>query len=110
MTDKHEQSFVDQVKRHLDAEVGDLDELTVARLRAARLRALESAPRRQPFWLPALGTATVAALVMTVMLWPAAPELQSPLDDWDIVAAQEPLDLIDEYEFYEWLEAAETAG
>ncbi len=108
MTDEREQRFVEQVRKHLDAQTGELDELTLARLRAARLRALDTAPKRRLVWLPVAATATLAALVLAVMLRPAAPDLQSPLEDFDIVAAQEPLDLIDDYEFYEWLDASES--
>lgn len=108
MTDEREQAFLDQVRKHLDAQIGELDELTRARLRAARLRALAAPRRRSPRWLPAFATAAVAALVLAVVLWPAPPEVQSPLEDVDIVAAQEPLDLIDDYEFYEWLDETEN--
>lgn len=110
MTGKRESDFVEQVKRQLDADAEGLDALTLARLRAARLRALDQAPRRWSFWLPVFGTATVAVLALVVMLWPATSDLRTPLDDWDIVAAQEPLDLIDDYEFYEWLETADSSS
>jgi hypothetical protein len=110
MNDGEQQRFVEAVKRQLDTQSEALDELTLARLRAARKRALEAGTGRRRYWLPALGTATAAVLALAFLLWPASRELPVTLDDWEIVASQDDLELIEEYDFYEWLEATQDAG
>ena len=99
--DKH---FVQQVKAHLDQHADDIDELTVARLRAARMQALEHQPRRARSWLPMTGLATAAAAVLAVLLWQQGGGLPAGEDAWEILASGEDLELIEEWEFYDWLE------
>jgi hypothetical protein len=109
MSEQQDDRFVENVRRQLDAQADGLDELTVARLRAARKRALAS-HRAGQRWLPAFGVATAAAALLALLLWqsPSAPLL--PAEDWEIVVSGDDLDLIEEYEFYEWLDATQAAG
>jgi hypothetical protein len=108
--------------RELFAEsVANLDAATLSRLTRARHAALSAAvtPRVRlvRFWAPAASAA--AALLVAVVLWtnqrpytavPAGADNQSALEDIDIVASNEELDLLDEdIEFYRWAEQAPEA-
>lgn len=110
MTEPDENAFVEQIRRQLDSQAEQLDELTIARLRAARLRALASAPPQRRLWLPAIGGATLAAALLAVVLWQAPPELPGPFEALDIVASSEELEMIEDLDFYDWLEATQTTG
>jgi len=97
--------FEDSVER--------LDARTRSKLTQARNRALDEvnkgASRRRWIWAPAGGLAL--ATVVAVVLWSgglrsgAAPEAGA-LEDIDIVADSENLDMLEDVEFYTWLEAA----
>ena len=113
-TEQHDRQLAGRLGRQLRNSEADLDELTVARLQAARRRALEHAgERRWPRYLGwgAGGVATAAMVVLTVMLWThggkPAPAMFG--DDWDMLADVE-LQLIEDLEFYDWLPEEETAG
>jgi len=110
MSDEKVKAFVEAARQQLDEQADALDELTLARLRAARKRALDTAPKRDWYWIPAFGTAIAVALALAVLIWPSNSQLPGALDDWEIVASQDDLELIEEFEFYEWLEATQNAG
>lgn len=110
MSEQQEDRFVETVRQQLDARVAGLDELTLARLRAARRRALAAQRDTVRHRVPAFGLATAAAAVLALLLWQhdGAPPL--PAEDWDIAISGDDLDLIEEYEFYEWLDTTQAAG
>jgi ferric-dicitrate binding protein FerR (iron transport regulator) len=110
MTGSEDNQLAERIRQQLDQQADALDELTVARLRAARMRALEKArhPRRR--WLPVLGSAVAAALVLAMLVWHQPVELPGTLDDLDIVASGDDLDMIEDLEFYDWLDETQTAG
>ena len=109
---KNEARFIAALKRELDRSTEALDALTVARLRSARLRALDVGVRPST-WLIAggLATATVgAALVAIVIFAPtSAPPLAS-LEQFDLLSENDSLDLYEDLEFYRWLAARTDAG
>ena len=118
MTEKN-QDFERRSRAAFDDRVAALDGATRSRLARARELALEQARRnyrpRLSTWVP-VGAAAAAA-VMTIALWsgretgPAAttePAL-AVIEDFDIVAAGDDLDMMDEDPaFYAWA-AAELA-
>ncbi len=111
MTERDEQRFVEQVRQRLDEQADGLDELTLARLRAARARALEQHGRSSArSWWPAIGMAAAVALVAAVMLWPSAPHLPAAADDWELLAAGDELELIEDIEFYDWLDTTQSSA
>ncbi len=110
MTGTEENRLTDQIRQRLDQQADALDELTVARLRAARLRALGQAKRPHHRWWPLLGSALAAALVVAILVWQQPVELPGALDDLDIVASGDDLDMIEDLEFYDWLDETQTAG
>ena len=101
-------------KALFDASVAELDASSRSRLCRARHAALEQAQRhpRGVWWMPALATAAMAALI-AVILPRFDTQSQQPLtesltaaDDMTLLMNDENLDLLEEMEFYAWL--AET--
>ena len=113
-TEQSERQLAEQLGRQLRDSEDDIDELTRARLSAARRRALEAASsqrRWHRFGWSAGGFATAAVAVLAIVLWNGgqtpAPDLFG--DDWEMLAEGD-MQLIEELEFYDWLPEEETAG
>jgi hypothetical protein len=101
---EHDETLMRAARTELEQGAETLDAVTLARLRAARARALDTGARqRLPGWLPA---GAVALLMIAVM---AGVYLQAPPAADDTVAMMSTLDddyeLYENLEFYEWLEA-----
>ena len=109
----------------LEASVARIDARTRSRLNQARQAALEAAAaHRRPRWwssftlMPAAGAAA-AALLVAVVLWHHQPASElpgldaraTPVEDMDLLADGEGLDLMEGWDgsFYEWA-AAQTDG
>jgi hypothetical protein len=100
-------------KELFDESVERLDGRTRSRLTQARHAALDElragSPRWRGFRVPAAALATVALAAVLVVTWtglkePSAPSGGLPLDDFDIVADSDNLDMLEDVEFYAWLE------
>jgi hypothetical protein len=104
-----------RAKRAFDASVAELDAGTRARLAAARRAAIERASK--PGYLPwlftgrgliplgGLAAALVAALIVTQ--GPAVRERSTEtavLGDLEILVAEEEFDMLEDLEFYSWLD------
>lgn len=117
-TKERDERLVAMVKEHLDAGVDALDNRTTARLRAARLKAVESARGRRgwfrlPRWVAVGGFATAAAAILAVGVWLSDAPRESAVataDDLEIVAAQDQMQLYEDLEFYRWLATQENGG
>jgi hypothetical protein len=111
--------FTDAVRRALDDAAERLDAETVARLRAARHRALEAAragvpaPRPRARWLwPAATAAFASATVAVVAAWlwfasPAAPPIG--FEDLELLVTAEHPEFYEDLDFYAWLAEQEHA-
>lgn len=117
MTEKN-RDFERRSREAFDDSVAALDGTTRLRLARARELALEEARRnfrpRLSTWMP-VGAAAAAA-VMAIALWsgreeePAAGPALAAFEEFDIVAAGDDLDMMDEDPaFYAWA-ADEIAG
>jgi len=114
----------DIAKQALDQSVDEIDGATLSRLRQARYTALHQHQRRQPLWLsrPVLASAfSVSALALTVVLMTSNPDSAGTpliasddsveqLDDFNLLANGDDLDLVQDMEFYEWLEQQGDKG
>lgn len=105
-----EQELVARARAQLDRDVEALDETTRARLGAARLRALDAPGERRRFAVPGgllAASAGAAALLLVVSTWrqQARRDLApgDDLDDVEILAAADDLELYDDLDFYRWL-------
>ncbi len=103
-------------KAVFDASVRELDVSIRSRLRQARHAAAERAggTSRSLWWIPALTAATVAGLV--ILLVPSLEPQQPPPDsfaaraeDMSLLMNEDSLELLEEMEFYVWLDDAPGA-
>ena len=111
---KKDRDFEERTKLLFEQSVAALDGHTRSKLTQARYRALEElAERASPgwnrSWLPAGAVAAVALL--SLMLWQGqmGPLTTSGFDvaavtDLEILFGEEEFDMIEELEFYAWLE------
>ena len=113
-TGQDDEQMGERLGQQLRDSETQLDELTVARLQAARRQALDQATtisrRGRTGWALG-GFATAAVAVLAIVLWHGgsmhAPDL--PGDDWDLLVEGD-LQLIEDLDFYDWLPEEETAG
>lgn len=115
MTTPNDKDLLDATQRLLQQSERELDELTVARLRAARLRALSTAIRPRSAWRLTGGfVAAGFALAIAGVMWfqtPAdfiAPPLEPAAADLDLLTSENP-DFYTELEFYSWLARADAS-
>ena len=123
--DQNEQEFLKAVKTNLDNAEQSLDEVTLQRLHGARSRALESLTignhQSEPKWsqwlMPASALATTAVITMLVInLSTVMPDVAqdksmlSALEDIEILADEDELELYQELEFYQWLASKNELG
>jgi hypothetical protein len=107
-----DEAFVRRAKAVLDEGNAHLDARVRSRLTQARHAALAQAGARPSLWLrpwaPAVGVA--AAVALAVLVWPGAQRQSElppdeALNDLEIVLEGENLDLLEDLDFYEWVDA-----
>ena len=108
MNDRHDQDLLGLAKQHLDESAEHLPQETASRLRAARYEALHHSHKQALSWgWPAWGgLATTCLVILSLSLWWNGPtnEILIPaVEDLDLLASTEPLDLYEELDFYDWL-------
>ena len=105
MNPDSDKGLMDNIRHQLEQHADTLDELSAARLAAARRRALaQSVPQRRG-WLALTGVGAAAALLLAVLVVHQGPR---PDGDWDILTSTEDMDLIEELDFYAWLDATQS--
>jgi hypothetical protein len=109
-----DKDLINQIKHQLDESCESIDYSTQLKLKQARQAALsqtgvKTSPKRfwQIFRVPALATAAAIALVTFVSVRFHYQEDTESLifQDLELLAVEEDLELIQELEFYQWLEA-----
>lgn len=109
----HEDEFVDKLRGALDEGAETLDDATLARLQHARRQALQQGgQQRGPIstgwiarWIPATGLAAAMAVLVATTLWMAIPQMDLPsVEEIELLTSNENLELLDELEFYQWLD------
>ncbi len=107
-----ERRFEEAARQVLRQDAENIDAATASRLNRARQAALAELGGRPSAWLggwqPALGAAAVAGLALA--LWvgrePAAPPTAAdPALALEVLLADENLEMIEDLEFYDWLQA-----
>lgn len=117
MTEPNDRDLLDAAARLRRESEHALDELTIARLRAARLNAAAHALGRRHFWTFAGGVAAAGfALAIAGVLWlrapselPAAPPNEAALADLELLDTDSP-EFYGNLEFYEWLTSQSGAS
>ena len=117
--DENERVIADKVKGVLDSGLRQMDAQLLSRLRQARAQAVEAAQRKRRGVLsrlrfPALGASTAGAAVLAAFLFlvqPAGVQNSIGIEDIEILASAETLDICLDPEFYLWLsEEEENVG
>lgn len=108
-----ENEFLKKIHTTLDQSVATVDEATRGRLAEARRHAVSQIGRRplvQPVTMLAMA-ASVAVLAIGVSLWwPTATGTIPAADDLALISAGEDFELLEDLEFYRWLEATGHTG
>ncbi len=99
--------FAREAKALFDESIDRLDAATLSALNRRRQAALEAARKERREWLrwaPAFGV--TAAIVVAVMV--ALPRTDVvdvvPPDDMDILLGEDSIEMLEELEFYAWME------
>jgi hypothetical protein len=101
--------FAERSSQALDRSLEEMDGATLSRLNQIRQAALsDTAASRLSGWLPAGAAATACMLVLAVnfsLRESVDPiTIESPLGDLDLLSSNEDLEMLEELEFYAWLE------
>ncbi|GMU44047.1 MAG: hypothetical protein IT479_00920 [Xanthomonadales bacterium] len=110
--------WVDAVLRQLDEDELHCDATVLSRLNRARQQALDAALRPHRAWrLPMALAGATAALLLSLALTLRMPQAPAPLpvaesgaEDFELLAAGAELELIENLEFYAWLEQQSLDG
>jgi hypothetical protein len=106
----NEDEFIRHVKKTLDQRTEALDAETLSRLNRARQTALQQAGHKAGHslsraWVPLGGVA--AAILLTSIFMFKTEEMatlsDSPVDEIEIIASSDNLDLYEQLDFYLWL-------
>ncbi|MEW8628342.1 MAG: hypothetical protein AB2551_21545 [Candidatus Thiodiazotropha sp.] len=124
---RSDEAFLSEVKQQLQKSSDELDELTLAKLGAARRRAVEAASRPAVFRIGnvlAIGRGGMAILMLAgvlliasvVLLKTAYPPVQQQLqpitllEDMELLGAAEELEFYQELDFYLWVADEQDSG
>lgn len=117
MTEFNEKDLLQAARKLRQERERALDELTIARLRAARLNAVATKHHRARFWGIAGGiAATGFALALAGVVWlrgpadiPATPVSEPTLADLDLLSTESP-EFYGNLDFYRWLASQSDSG
>jgi hypothetical protein len=108
---RSEENFTDEAKALFDESVDRLDAATLSALNRSRHEALErarGAKQRWLRWAPASGVAA-AILVAVVLALPGngIDSMPAETTDMDILLGEESFEMLEDLEFYVWLDTQE---
>ena len=113
MNTPNDQELQQRARDALSERAEGLDSSTLSRLTQARYSAVDAARNSGSRWLPwriAGATAAVCAVVLTALLMGETQQTEVPneqiFSDFDLLNIDEDLELVEEPEFYHWLEEA----
>ena len=111
---KADETMAQQAKEAFDQSVDGLDAATLSRLNRGRQAALAEAghPGRQWMrWMPATGVAAAVLLAVLTFQSPGDVDIISaPATDLEILLSEESIEMLEELEFYSWLDTQELEG
>ena len=108
---KTDEQLAREAKQAFDQSVDGLDAATLSRLNRGRQAALAEArqPARQWLrWVPATGVAAAVLLVLVMQQGPGDVDvIAAPAPDLEILLSEESIEMLEELEFYSWLDTDE---
>lgn len=113
-----DEQFAAQAKAMFDSSVDRLDAATLSKLNQRRQAALAKAGGARPAhawlrWAPASGLAAAAVIAVMMMQGPGVTDIPAMPDtaatDFEILLGDEQLEMIEELEFYSWIDMADEA-
>ena len=112
---REDRQFAEQAKALFDDSVDRLDAAALSQLnqgRHAALAELQGSQRTGQWlrWVPATGVAAAAIVTVMVMRGPNGVDIPVEPDmaaDFEILLDEESLEMLEELEFYSWLELAD---
>ncbi len=111
---KTDEQLVREAQEAFDASVDGLDAATLSRLNRGRQAALSELARPGQEWLrwlPATGVAAAVLLVMITLRGPGdVDRIIAPAADLDILLSDESIEMLEDLEFYSWLDIQELEG
>ncbi len=111
---KTDEELAELAKRAFDQSVDGLDGATLSRLNRGRQAALAEIrrPRNQWLrWLPATGAVATVLIAVIVLRGPADIDaITAPASDLDLLLSEESIEMLEELEFYSWLETQDFEG
>ncbi len=110
MTEKHD--FESFTRQKLEETAINMDGATRTRLAAIRRDAVSSKRVRRGWWLPvSLATAMTALALIWMMPQQNSNEVDvAAMEDMDFLASDIEMDLLEDVEFYQWLNDGDHAG
>ena len=107
-----EQSFLNNIRQALDNSSDSLDADITRQLRLARSRALEQYEEKYSYWRPASGFALATMLLVAIGVWQFSGYERSngmaqTMEDLELIASSDSLQLYEDLEFYQWLDVIE---
>ena len=112
MTDKDDR-LEKQAKEAFDRSVDGLDAATLSRLNRARQAALDERARSTALWLrwaPATGVAAAVVIALVTLQGPGDSDIMPAASaDLEILFGEESIEMLEELEFYSWLDAESAA-
>lgn len=113
--DKTDAQFAERSKTLFDDSVKSLDAATLSKLNQGRQAALAEVADKAPGsawlrWMPASGLAAAAVIAVIMMQGgpdpvPAIPDTAAT--DFEMLLGDDSLEMIEELEFYSWIDLAE---
>jgi hypothetical protein len=108
---KTDEQLAQQAKEAFDRSVDGLDAASLSRLNRGRQAALAEAghPGREWLrWMPATGAAAAVLLIVLTLQGPGDVDvISAPAADLDILLSEESIDMLEDLEFYSWLDTQE---
>lgn len=105
---KSDEQIGRRAKELFDESVERLDAATLSRLNRGRCAALVEASRpgwQWSGWLPATGIAAAVLLAVIMLRGPGSADvIDAPAVDFDILLSEASIDMLEELEFYSWLD------
>lgn len=111
-----DEHFATQAKTLFDDSVERLDAATLSKINQRRQAALAKVGRAKPAqawlrWMPASGLAAAAVVAVMMMQGPGVIDIPAMPDtaatDFEILLGDEQLEMIEELEFYSWIDMAD---